>query len=180
MSKSRQAVSMSEEEVADFLAARIKVQVASIGKDGAPHLATLFYVVQDGCIAFWTYGSSQKVKNIERDPRVSALVEDGADYSELAGVSIQGTAEIVRDPGGIRRIGSAVVTAMAGGGPLPDAYYDEFTLQARLPEAPGRLVFKVGQQCEKGRVDWADVAPESKTPAPVLEVLPAAMPMHHH
>jgi len=66
------------------------------------------------------------------------------------------------------------------GGPLPDAYYDEFTLQARLPEAPGRLVFKVGQQCEKGRVDWADVAPESKTPAPVLEVLPAAMPMHHH
>ncbi|MFS2016545.1 YcnI family protein [Massilia sp. CT11-108] len=66
------------------------------------------------------------------------------------------------------------------GGPLPDAYYDEFTLQARLPEAPGRLVFKVGQQCEKGRMDWADVAPESKTPAPVLEVLPAAMPMHHH
>ena len=120
MAKSRQAVSMSEEEVADFLAARIKVQVASIGKDGAPHLATLFYVVQDGCIAFWTYGSSQKVKNIERDPRVSALVEDGTDYSELAGVSIQGTAEIVRDPDGIRRIGSAVVTAMAGGADLGD------------------------------------------------------------
>ena len=66
------------------------------------------------------------------------------------------------------------------GGPLPDAYYDEFTLQAKLPDAPGRLVFKVGQQCEKGRMDWADVAPESKTPAPVLEVTPAAMPMHHH
>jgi periplasmic copper chaperone A len=66
------------------------------------------------------------------------------------------------------------------GGPLPDAYYDEFTLQARLPDAPGRLVFKVGQQCEKGRVDWADVMPESKTPAPVLEVTPAALPMHHH
>jgi hypothetical protein len=66
------------------------------------------------------------------------------------------------------------------GGPLPDAYYDEFTLQARLPDAPGRLVFKVGQQCEKGRTDWADITPESKTPAPVLEVTPAAMPMHHH
>ena len=66
------------------------------------------------------------------------------------------------------------------GGPLPDAYYDEFTLQARLPDAPGRYAFKVGQQCEKGRTDWADVTPESKTPAPVLEVTPAAMPMHHH
>lgn len=66
------------------------------------------------------------------------------------------------------------------GGPLPDAYYDEFTLQARLPDAPGRLVFKVGQQCEKGRTDWADTTPESKTPAPVLEVTPSASPLHHH
>ena len=111
---------MSEEEVADFLGAHLKVQVASIGKDGAPHLTTLFYVVQDGCIAFWTYATSQKVKNLERDARISALVEDGTDYDELAGVSIQGTAEIVRDPEGIRRIGSAVVTAMAGGADLGD------------------------------------------------------------
>lgn len=66
------------------------------------------------------------------------------------------------------------------GGPLPDAYYDEFTVQAKLPDAPGRYAFKVGQQCEKGRVDWADVVPGSKTPAPVLEVVPAAMPPHHH
>jgi PPOX class probable F420-dependent enzyme len=111
---------MSEEEVADFLAANIKVQVATVGKDGAPHLTTLFYVVQDGRIAFWTYGTSQKVRNLERDPRISALVETGNDYSELAGVSVQGTAELVRDPDGIRRIGSAVVTAMAGGADLGD------------------------------------------------------------
>ena len=120
MSKSRQAVSMSEEEVQAFLADNIKLQVATVGKDGAPHLTTLFYVVQDGLVAFWTYGSSQKVKNLERDPRITALVETGTDYAELAGVSIQGTAELVRDPDGIRRIGSAVVTAMAGGADLGD------------------------------------------------------------
>ena len=118
--KKRQAVSMSEAEVEAFLRANIKVQVATVGKDGAPHLTTLFYVVQDGCIAFWTYGTSQKVRNLERDPRISALVETGDDYAELAGVSIQGTAELVRDPDGIRRIGSAVVTAMAGGADLGD------------------------------------------------------------
>jgi PPOX class probable F420-dependent enzyme len=118
--KKRQAVSMSEAEVESFLRANIKVQVATVGKDGAPHLTTLFYVVQDGCIAFWTYGTSQKVRNLERDPRISALVETGDDYAELAGVSIQGTAELVRDDDGIRRIGSAVVTAMAGGADLGD------------------------------------------------------------
>jgi hypothetical protein len=79
-----------------------------------------------------------------------------------------------------KTIASAVREITWRGGPLPDAYYDEFTLQAKLPDAAGTYVFKVGQQCEKGRVDWADVTPASKTPAPVLEVTPAAMTMHHH
>jgi PPOX class probable F420-dependent enzyme len=110
----RRAVAMSEEEVAAYLASRIKVQVASIGRDGMPHLTTLFYVLDGGRIAFWTYATSQKVKNLERDPRISALVESGSDYFELAGVSVQGTAEIVRDHERIRDIGSRVTAAMSG------------------------------------------------------------------
>ncbi len=64
----------------------------------------------DGKIAFWTYGRSQKILNLERDPRVSALVEDGVDYFELRGVSIEGRAEIVRDHDAILEIGKAVST----------------------------------------------------------------------
>lgn len=120
MPTSRRRVAMSGDEVRSFLADNIKVQVASIGRDGMPHLTTLFYVVMDDKISFWTYATSQKVKNLERDPRVSALVESGTDYAELAGVSIQGTAEVVREPDRIRRIGSAVVSAMAGGEDLGD------------------------------------------------------------
>jgi PPOX class probable F420-dependent enzyme len=111
----RRAVSMTEDEVRRFLEGNMKVQVASISRDGMPHLTTLFYVLLDDKISFWTYATSQKIKNLERDPRVSALVETGTDYFELAGVSVQGTAEIVRDPAGIRRIGAAVVSAMSGG-----------------------------------------------------------------
>ena len=117
----RASVSMSEAEVADYLAASMKVQVASIGPDGTPHLTTLFYVLDDtGRIAFWTYATSQKVKNLERDPRISCLVETGTDYFELAGVSIRGTAEIVRDEDRIRAIGTAVTHAMSGGADLGD------------------------------------------------------------
>ena len=111
----RASVSMTESEVADYLEASMKVQVASIGPDGAPHLTTLFYVMDQGRIAFWTYGSSQKIKNLERDPRISCLVETGTDYFELAGVSITGSAEIVRDKDRIRQIGTAVTHAMSGG-----------------------------------------------------------------
>ena len=114
MAGGRDKVRMSEAEVAALLEENLKVQVASIGRDGAPHLSTLFYVVRDGEIAFWTYGRSQKIRNLERDPRISCLVEDGTDYFELRGVSITGRAELVRDPGQIFEIGSAVATRMVG------------------------------------------------------------------
>ena len=110
----RRAVAMSADEVAAYLGARTKVQVASIGRDGVPHLTTLFYVVHEGRIAFWTYATSQKVKNLERDPRISVLVESGTDYVELAGVSVRGTAEIVRDHDRIRDIGSRISAVVAG------------------------------------------------------------------
>jgi PPOX class probable F420-dependent enzyme len=114
----RARVRMSPDEVESFLADAMKLQVATVNPDGAPHLTTLFYVVQDGSMVFWTYATSQKIKNLERDPRVSCLVEDGEDYFELRGVSITGTAKLVRDEAGIRKIGTAVAERMVGGGDL--------------------------------------------------------------
>jgi nitroimidazol reductase NimA-like FMN-containing flavoprotein (pyridoxamine 5'-phosphate oxidase superfamily) len=108
----RNAVAMSDEEVSTLLAENLKVQVASNGPEGTPHLTTLFYIVREGKIAFWTYGRSQKIRNLERDPRVSALVEDGVDYFELRGVSLTGRAQIIRDYGRIYSIGSEVATRM--------------------------------------------------------------------
>ncbi|WP_028654260.1 pyridoxamine 5'-phosphate oxidase family protein [Nocardioides sp. J54] len=114
MSNGRDQVRLTDDEVQQLLHENLKVQVAANGKDGHPHLTTLFYVVRDGKIAFWTYGRSQKVVNLERDPRVTALVEDGVDYFELRGVSIEGRAEIVRDREEILEIGKAVSVRMFG------------------------------------------------------------------
>ena len=68
------------------------------------------------------------------------------------------------------------------GGPLPDAHYDEFVLRAKLPAEPGALWWRVQQQCENGQVDWVDVPAQGtdtrglKSPAALLQVLPAAAP----
>lgn len=112
MGGGRDGVRMGEAEVQALLGENLKVQIACNGHDGIPHLSTLFYVLHEGKIAFWTYGRSQKIRNLERDPRVSALVEDGIDYFELRGASITGRAEIIRDREGILEIGSAVATRM--------------------------------------------------------------------
>lgn len=115
MASGRDAIRLTEEERRAFLAENIKVQVATIAPDGAPHLTTLFYVLDDeGRIAFWTYGSSQKIANLRRDPRVSCLVEDGQDYGELRGVSITGRAHLVEEYDAIRALGARVVARMAG------------------------------------------------------------------
>jgi PPOX class probable F420-dependent enzyme len=126
---------MSDDEVDAFLRATRKVQVATIGTDGTPHLTTLFHVVDDaGRIAFWTYGRSQKIRNLERDPRISLLVEDGEDYVELRGVSIRGTAELVRDHDAVREVGTAVALRMIGAD-TPDALGDVGTAEVERQAA---------------------------------------------
>jgi PPOX class probable F420-dependent enzyme len=109
---SRNAVRMSEEEVDAFLHGAKKVQVATVNPDGSPHLTTLFYVVRDGKLAFWTYGKSQKIRNLERDPRITCLVEDGEDYFELRGVSITGKATLVREYDELLDLGTSVAVRM--------------------------------------------------------------------
>lgn len=115
MASGRSAVAMSDEEFTDFLAANMKVQIGTIGPEGEPHLTTLFYVVEDGKIAFWTYGRSQKILNLRRDPRITCLVEDGEDYFELRGATITGTARLVEEYDEIVDLGTKVAAVMADG-----------------------------------------------------------------
>lgn len=97
MAKSRDAVRMSEAEISVFLDTAHSLQVATLGKDGEPHLTTVWFAVHDGAILFETYGKSQKVVNLQRDPRIAVLAEDGRTYGELRGVSINGRAELIED-----------------------------------------------------------------------------------
>ena len=131
MARSRDAVRLTDEELSQFLAAQMKVQVATVGPDGAPHLTTLFYALHAGRIAFWTYASSQKIANLRRDPRISCLVEDGEDYFELRGVSIQGRARLVEEYDDIRALGARVAARMAGDADLGDVGDQIVSQQAR-------------------------------------------------
>lgn len=95
MAKARDLVRMTETEISAFLGMTQNLQVATIGPDGAPHLTTVWLTVHDGLIMFETYGTSQKVVNLRRDPRIAVLAEDGKTYGELRGVSINGRAEVI-------------------------------------------------------------------------------------
>jgi PPOX class probable F420-dependent enzyme len=110
--KQRDQVAMTAEEAAAFLAESRKVQLATINPDGSVHLVTMFYAMIGGRIAFWTYRSSQKARNLERDPRVTCLVESGEAYFELRGVQVAGAVRCVCEPAGVLGIGRHIAARM--------------------------------------------------------------------
>jgi PPOX class probable F420-dependent enzyme len=89
---------MTDEEMWKFIEERKNLQVATLGVDGAPHLTTLWFAIVDGEIVFETFTKSQKIVNLQRDPRIAVLLEDGIEYAEMRGVSITGNAELHTDP----------------------------------------------------------------------------------
>lgn len=95
--KQRDQIKMSDEEVTEFLHGRHTMSIATIGKDGQPHLVAMWYGFLDGKPAFWTYGKSQKILNLQRDHRITCMVEEGKSYNELRGVSLIGKAKIYED-----------------------------------------------------------------------------------
>jgi len=109
VAKRRAQIQMSDEEVWAFVEERKSLQVATIGRDGVPHLTTLWFALVEGRIVFETFSKSQKIVNLKRDPRISVLLEDGDQYAELRGVSISGHADLYDDPDEVHPYAMAVM-----------------------------------------------------------------------
>jgi len=93
----RALITMSEAEVLSFLEQSRTATLASIGPTGSPHLIAMWFGLVNGKMYFETKEKSQKVRNLRRDPAISAMVEAGLSYDQLRGVSIEGTAHIIDD-----------------------------------------------------------------------------------
>lgn len=107
MSKRKQ-IEMSEAEVAAFLRERHTMSVATNGRDGYPHVMAMWYGFVEDKPAFWTYARSQKIRNLERDNRITCMIEDGTTYATLRGVMLSGRAVILRDGETVMRVGESV------------------------------------------------------------------------
>jgi PPOX class probable F420-dependent enzyme len=114
---------MTPDEVDEFLAGRHTMNLATLGPDGAIHLVAMWYGFLDGKPAVWTYGKSQKVLNLRRDPRITALVETGEEYADLRGVELVGRATLLDDRESVMAVGRSVSERYAGA--TPDAALEQ-------------------------------------------------------
>jgi PPOX class probable F420-dependent enzyme len=115
MASRRDQIKLSDSERAELLDSERVVVVSSNGVRGWPHSMPMWFVVRDGEIWVWTYAKSQKVRNLERDPRATLLVETGTEYTELRGVQIEAEAELIRDPDRVAEFGAELTVRYAEG-----------------------------------------------------------------
>src|SRR6266480_7481772 len=97
MPSARAVITLEPEAQRRLIEDQRVVAVASLGPRGWPHVMPLWYVPREGEIWIYTYAKSQKVRNLERDPRATLMIETGHEYVELRGVQIEAEAEIHRD-----------------------------------------------------------------------------------
>jgi len=136
MSRRNQIV-MTGEEIEGFLWEQRTMSVATVGADGRPHVVAMWYAFIDGAPAFWTYGKSQKIVNLRRDPRLTCMVEAGEAYNELRGVELVSDAELIEDPERVVAFGVQLTARYQG------VQVSEATLPAIQKSASKRVVVRL-------------------------------------
>src|ERR1035441_8539464 len=149
----RAQITMNEAEVASFLAGERTVTCATVGPRGWPHLTPLWYVPREAPsgeptprIWAWTYAASQKVRNLERDPRATLVVEAGEHYDELRGVMLRTEAVIERAADFVAALGFALYERYLETDLLPEEVRASIAKQA-----PKRVALRFA---ERSRVSW--------------------------
>jgi Pyridoxamine 5'-phosphate oxidase len=129
---------MTDEERDTFLAETRTCRVASVGADGAPHVTPLWFAWDGTSLWLTSIVKSQRWTDIGRDNRVSVIVDGGVEFTELHGVELRGTAEVV---GEVPRTGEP-----AAGLETPERIFAD--------------KYAGGQMHHDGRHAWLKVTPE--------------------
>jgi nitroimidazol reductase NimA-like FMN-containing flavoprotein (pyridoxamine 5'-phosphate oxidase superfamily) len=137
MPSRRASIALTENEQQHFLEDGWTLQVASNGPKGYPHLVAMWYVIIDGRVHFTTFAKSQKIMNLRRDPKITAMLESGKAYQELKGWVIEGTAELIQDTAFTAKV-MALVGQKYNGIPVATE-----TPEAALKVASKRIVVRI-------------------------------------
>ncbi|MCW2528225.1 MAG: pyridoxamine 5-phosphate oxidase-related FMN-binding [Pseudonocardiales bacterium] len=107
--KRGRTIAMTPAEIDAFLAAERTCRLATVRADGSPHVSPLWFVWCDQSLWITSIVKSQRWTDVQREPRVSAVIDGGVTFAELRGVEINGRAEVVGDvPRTTQRVGELV------------------------------------------------------------------------
>jgi nitroimidazol reductase NimA-like FMN-containing flavoprotein (pyridoxamine 5'-phosphate oxidase superfamily) len=120
-------LSLTLEDLDDFLAGQRTVRLATVDPLGLPQVVPLWFVWLEEAMFLNSTLGNLTVRNFEANPRVSAVVDDGASYDELRGAILRGRVERANDDPRIPAVADAWSVKYMGGNPVP---YDRWKNRA--------------------------------------------------
>jgi hypothetical protein len=123
---------MTREETMAYITTPRTTSLATIGADGFPHVAAMWYGFVDDHVVMATYAKSQKAVNLLRDSRCALHWESGEIYDELRGVLVQAKAVLVDDPSTVFDYMCAVYDTfrLPRFGPMPSEMHTRYVAQS--------------------------------------------------
>lgn len=90
------AIAMTDLERDTFLRTQPLCRVATVGRDGDPHVSALWFVWDGSTLWLNSLVRSRRWTDLDRDRRLSVIVDDGGtDFMALRGVELRGSVEVV-------------------------------------------------------------------------------------
>lgn len=126
---------MTDDEVRSFLGAGTRTgKLATVRADGRPHVAPIWFVLDDdGSLLFNTGADTVKGRNLRRDGRVALTVDD--EQPPFSYVLVEGTAELSEEPEELLRWATRI-----GGRYMGEERAEAF---GRRNAVPGELLVRV-------------------------------------
>jgi hypothetical protein len=81
---------MTAEERDAFLSSERTCRVGSVGRDGAPHVSPLWFAWDGASLSLMSVVMSQRWTDLQRENRVSVVVDAGHEFTDLRGVEVRG------------------------------------------------------------------------------------------
>lgn len=98
---------MTREEWRAFVSEGTRTgKLATVRRDGRPHVVPIWFVLDGDDLVFTTGARSVKARAMRRDPRVCLCVDD--ERPPYAFVMVEGTVAVSEDPGELLRLATAI------------------------------------------------------------------------
>jgi PPOX class probable F420-dependent enzyme len=87
---------LDDPKIERFLATKDVVVLAIVKADGAPLAMPMWFLHDPAELTMISFGATQKIRNLHRDPRV-CVVGEGGPKGEVKGVAVHGRVEFLAD-----------------------------------------------------------------------------------
>lgn len=135
----------SRHQIVQILDAADDLTLATLQDDGAPHATTVSFVNDGLAIYFGCSSTSQKARNLARDPRVAVTVDlPYDDWSQIRGLSISGRADRITAPHEVLEIGRLFLDKFPQVGGQLEASEGEMALFCITPQRVSILDYREG------------------------------------